>query len=78
MQLEDFAKRLHVDWRAELRDGARYIRQEITVRSSKDIRVREIVLVDLPAAGGDDQRDGEGKSDHHRPMVRVDRASARA
>ena len=50
VQLEDFAKRLHVEWRAELRDGARYIRQEITVRSSKDIQVREIVLVDLPAA----------------------------
>jgi hypothetical protein len=49
VQLEDFAKRLHVDWRAELRDGARYIRQEITVRSSKDIQVREIVMVDLPA-----------------------------
>ena len=50
VQLEDFAKRLHVDWSAELRDGARYIRQEITVRSSKDIQVREIVMVDLPAA----------------------------
>jgi hypothetical protein len=51
VRLEDYAKRLQIDWRAELRDGARYIRQEITVRSSKDIRVREIVLVDLPAAG---------------------------
>ena len=51
VRLEDYAKRLQVDWRAELRDGARYIRQEITVRSSKDIPVREIVLVDLPAAG---------------------------
>jgi hypothetical protein len=50
VQLEDFARRIHVDWRAELRDGARYIRQEITVRSSKDIPVREIVMVDLPAA----------------------------
>ena len=49
VQLEDYAKRLRVDWRAELRDGARYIRQEITVRSSRDVAVREIVLVDLPA-----------------------------
>ena len=49
VQLEDFARRLAVSWRAELRDGARYIRQELTIRSSKDIRVREIVLVDLPA-----------------------------
>jgi len=51
VQLEDFARRLAVSWRAELRDGARYIRQELTLRSSKDIRVREIVLVDLPAPG---------------------------
>jgi hypothetical protein len=51
VRLEDYAKRLQVDWRAELRDGARYIRQSIAVRSSKDIPVREIVLVDLPAAG---------------------------
>jgi hypothetical protein len=49
VRLEDYAKRLQVDWRAELRDGARYVRQEITVRSSKDIQVREIVLVDLAA-----------------------------
>ena len=51
VQLEDFARRLAVSWRAELRDGARYIRQELTIHSSKDIRVREIVLVDLPAPG---------------------------
>jgi hypothetical protein len=51
VQLEDFARRLAVSWRAELRDGARYIRQELTIQSSKDIRVREIVLVDLPAPG---------------------------
>jgi hypothetical protein len=51
VQLEDFARRIRVDWRAELRDGARYIRQEITVRPSRDMRIREIVLVDLPGAG---------------------------
>ena len=50
VQLEDFARRLQVDWRAELRDGSRYIRQQLTIRSSKDMRVAEIVLVDLPAA----------------------------
>ena len=49
VQLEDYARRLAVSWRAELRDGARYIRQELTIQSSKDIRVREIVLIDLPA-----------------------------
>ena len=49
--LEDYAKRLRIDWRAELRDGARYIRQELVVRpTSKDVGIREIVLVDLEAA----------------------------
>jgi hypothetical protein len=50
VRLEDYAQRLQVDWRAELRDGSRYVRQEIAVRSSKDILVREIVMVDLPTA----------------------------
>ena len=51
VRLEDFAKRLRVEWRAELRDGSRYVRQEINVRpTSKDINIREIVLVDVPGA----------------------------
>ena len=51
VQLEDFAKRLRVEWRAELRDGSRYVRQEITVRpTAKDINIREVVLVDVPGA----------------------------
>ena len=51
VQLADYAERLHVEWRAELRDGSRYVRQEITVRPlSRDIAIREIVLVDLPGA----------------------------
>jgi hypothetical protein len=51
-QFEDYAKRLRVDWRAELRDGARYVRQEITVRPlAHDLTVRQIILVDVPAAG---------------------------
>jgi len=49
--LEDYAKRLRIDWRAELRDGSRYIRQELVVRpTSKDIGIREVILVDLEAA----------------------------
>lgn len=49
--LEDYAKRLRIDWRAELRDGARYVRQEMVVRpASKDISIREVVLVDLERA----------------------------
>ena len=51
-QFEDYAGRLRVDWRASLRDGTRYVRQEITVRPlARDIPLREIVLIDLPAAG---------------------------
>ena len=50
VELTDFAKRLGVEWRAELRDGSRYIRQEITVRPlARDINIREVLLVDLPA-----------------------------
>lgn len=50
VQLEDYAKRLRVDWRAELRDGSRYVRQELTVRPlARDIVVRELMLVDLSA-----------------------------
>jgi hypothetical protein len=50
--LEDYAKRLRVEWRAELRDGSRYIRQEITLRPlTRDLDIRQLVLVDLPGAG---------------------------
>jgi len=50
--LEDYAKRLRVEWRAELRDGSRYIRQEITLRPlARDVAIRQLVLVDLPGAG---------------------------
>ncbi len=51
VELADFAKRLGIEWRAELRDGSRYVRQEITVRPlARDITIRELVLVDLPSA----------------------------
>jgi hypothetical protein len=50
--LEDYAKRLRVDWRAELRDGSRYIRQELTLRPlTRDLAIRQLVLVDLAGAG---------------------------
>ena len=49
VELADFARRLGVEWRAELRDGSRYVRQEITIRPlARDIGIREVVLVDLP------------------------------
>jgi hypothetical protein len=48
---EDYANRLRIDWRAELRDGARYVRQEVVLRPvSKDISIREVVFVDLETA----------------------------
>src|SRR5689334_11405296 len=48
--LEDPARRLQATWRAELRDGSRYLRQEITLRAlGAPLPVREIALVDLRA-----------------------------
>ena len=49
--LEDYAKRVRVDWRAELRDGSRYIRQAITIRPlAHDVALRELVLIDTAGA----------------------------
>ena len=50
--LEDPARRLRATWRAELRDGSRYLRQEITFQPlGGPLGVREIALVDLQARG---------------------------
>lgn len=52
--LEDDAHRLRAVWRAELRDGSRYLRQEITLRPlGAPLPVREIALVDLRATGAE-------------------------
>ena len=52
--LEDDAHRLRVVWRAELREGSRYLRQEVTFRPlGGALPVREIALVDLRAAGAE-------------------------
>ena len=52
--LEDDAHRLRAVWRAELRDGSRYVRQEITLRPlGAPLSVREIALVDLQARGAE-------------------------
>ena len=52
--LEDDAHRLRAVWRAELRDGSRYVRQEVTLRPlGAPLAVREIALVDLRAAGAE-------------------------
>src|SRR5205823_6549509 len=50
--LEDANHRVQVTWRAELRDGARYLRQEVTLRAlGAPLPVREIALVELRARG---------------------------
>ena len=49
LTLADSAKSVVVDWRAILRDGSNYIRQEFSLKASGDERmVREVVLVDVP------------------------------
>ncbi len=50
--LQDPNERVRVTWRAELRDGSRYLRQEVTLRAiGAPLAVREIVLLDLRARG---------------------------
>jgi hypothetical protein len=44
--------KLQVDWRAMLRDGDNYVRQELTLQArDKDLPLAEIVLADLAAEG---------------------------
>ncbi|MGC2794606.1 MAG: enterotoxin, partial [Candidatus Sulfotelmatobacter sp.] len=53
VRLQDPAKKLSVDWRAILRDGSNYIRQEITISAlSDDQPIAEVRLFDgsLPGA----------------------------
>jgi hypothetical protein len=52
VMLEDGSRRLQATWRAELRDGSAYVRQEVTLRAlGEPLLVREIALVDLRARG---------------------------
>ena len=52
MVLEDSAQRIRVSWSAELREGAHYLRQEITLRAlGAPLPVRAITLVELSARG---------------------------
>src|SRR5437016_10535378 len=52
VELADPDGRFHVTWRAELRDGSRYVRQEVTLRGDGpdgggEVPIREVRLVDL-------------------------------
>ena len=50
--LEDTARRVQATWRAELREGSHYLRQEVTLRAlGSPLPVREIALLDLRATG---------------------------
>jgi hypothetical protein len=47
LQLHDDASQLTLTWRAILRDGSAYIRQEITLSArEKDVAIREVRLID--------------------------------
>jgi hypothetical protein len=53
-ELTDPDGRFRVTWRAELRDGSRYVRQEVTLRAADaggEVPIREVRLVDLDVAG---------------------------
>jgi len=51
--LEDPARRLRATWRATLRDGTRYVRQEVVLQAlSEPVPIRRITMIDIasPAA----------------------------
>ncbi len=52
VRLRDTSGSLEATWRAVLRDGSRYLRQEVTLRArGREVPVREIALVDLRGPG---------------------------
>ena len=53
-ELTDPGGRFHVTWRAEVHEGSRYVRQEVTLRAADgggEVPIREVRLVDLDLAG---------------------------
>ena len=51
MELASADGNLHATWRAILRDGSPYLRQQVTfVAGKRPIPVREIILIDIPLA----------------------------
>jgi hypothetical protein len=50
--LADSANRLQVTWHAVLRDGATYVRQEVTLKAiGKDLQINNVRLIDATIAG---------------------------
>ncbi len=53
IEFEDASAKVHLTWKAELRDGANYLREELTIHSlGQPLALAQIVLVDasLPSA----------------------------
>ncbi len=51
-ELEDPSTKLHVTWTASLRDGANYVRQEITIRAMQEpFALTQIIFVDSVVPG---------------------------
>ena len=54
IELEDPLGRLHVSWRAILREGANYVRQEITIRALQHaFPLAQVYLIDASVPGGE-------------------------
>ena len=52
---------LHVTWRAILRDGSHYLRQQVTLKAgARPVPLKEIVLLDLPVTGAHSTGEVEG------------------
>lgn len=52
IELEDPSAKLHVTWTASLRDGANYVRQEITIRTAQEpFALAQVVLIDAVVPG---------------------------
>ncbi|HET7892600.1 MAG TPA: enterotoxin [Candidatus Sulfotelmatobacter sp.] len=52
IELEDPSAKLHVTWTASLRDGANYVRQEITIHAAQEpFALAQVVLIDAVVPG---------------------------
>ena len=52
-EFRDSKGRFEVEWRAILREGSHYIRQELTLRASRaDLPLREVIPIDIEAPSG--------------------------
>lgn len=47
IEFEDASAKVYLTWKAELRDGANYLREELTIHPEQPLSLAEIVLVDV-------------------------------